>query len=48
MTLSPSAILGFDNLTLGYTDDSRRAVRLFLDEAHEKGLIPSRVPVEFA
>jgi 1,4-dihydroxy-6-naphthoate synthase len=37
-----------NNLTLGYTDDSRRAVRLFLDEAHEKGLIPSRVPVEFA
>ncbi|MFO7693352.1 MAG: MqnA/MqnD/SBP family protein [Vicinamibacterales bacterium] len=37
-----------NSLTLGYTDDSRRAVRLFLDEAHEKGLIPSRVPVEFA
>jgi 1,4-dihydroxy-6-naphthoate synthase len=37
-----------NNLTLGYTDDSRRAVQLFLDEAHEKGLIPSRVPVEFA
>jgi 1,4-dihydroxy-6-naphthoate synthase len=37
-----------NSLTLGYTDDSRRAVQLFLDEAHEKGLIPSRVPVEFA
>jgi 1,4-dihydroxy-6-naphthoate synthase len=37
-----------NNLTLGYTDDSRRAVQLFLDEAHEKGIIPSRVPVEFA
>lgn len=37
-----------NNLTLGYTDESRRAVQLFLDEAHEKGIIPSRVPVEFA
>jgi len=37
-----------NSLTLGYTDDSRRAVQLFLDEAHEKGIIPSRVPVEFA
>jgi 1,4-dihydroxy-6-naphthoate synthase len=37
-----------NNLTLGYTDDSRRAVQLFLDEAHEQGIIPSRVPVEFA
>jgi 1,4-dihydroxy-6-naphthoate synthase len=37
-----------NNLTLGYTDSSRRAVRLFLDEAHQKGIIPSRVPVEFA
>ena len=37
-----------NNLTLGYTDASRRAVHLFLDEAHEKGIIPSRVPVEFA
>jgi len=37
-----------NSLTLGYTDDSRRAVQLFLDEAHEKGIIPSGVPVEFA
>jgi 1,4-dihydroxy-6-naphthoate synthase len=37
-----------NNLTLGYTDQSRRAVQLFLDEAHQKGIIPSRVPVEFA
>jgi 1,4-dihydroxy-6-naphthoate synthase len=37
-----------NSLTLGYTDDSRRAVQLFLDEAHEKGIIPARVPVEFA
>ena len=37
-----------NNLTLGYTDSSRRAVQLFLDEAHQKGIIPSRVPVEFA
>lgn len=37
-----------NNLTLGYTDESRRAVQLFLDEAHEKGIIPSRVSVEFA
>ena len=36
-----------NNLTLGYTDQSRRAVQLFLDEAHQKGLIPNRVPVEF-
>jgi 1,4-dihydroxy-6-naphthoate synthase len=37
-----------NNLTLGYTDQSRRAVQLFLDEAHQKGIIPNRVPVEFA
>lgn len=37
-----------NDLTLGYTDRSRRAVQLFLDEAHEKGVIPNRVPVEFA
>jgi 1,4-dihydroxy-6-naphthoate synthase len=35
-------------LTLGYTDASRRAVQLFLDEAHQQGIIPNRVPVEFA
>jgi 1,4-dihydroxy-6-naphthoate synthase len=37
-----------NNLTLGYTDQSRRAVQLFLDEAHQKGIIPNHVPVEFA
>jgi 1,4-dihydroxy-6-naphthoate synthase len=37
-----------NNLTLGYTDQSRRAVQLFLDEGHQKGIIPNRVPVEFA
>jgi 1,4-dihydroxy-6-naphthoate synthase len=37
-----------NSLTLGYTEQSRRAVQRFLDEAHEKGIIPSRVPVEFA
>jgi 1,4-dihydroxy-6-naphthoate synthase len=37
-----------NNLTLGYTDASRRAVSLFLDEAHQKGLIPHKVNVEFA
>jgi 1,4-dihydroxy-6-naphthoate synthase len=34
--------------TLDYGDDGRRAVRLFLDEAHTHGLIPSRIQVEFA
>jgi 1,4-dihydroxy-6-naphthoate synthase len=37
-----------NNLTLGYTDESRRAVQLFLDQAHEQGIIPSRVAIEFA
>jgi 1,4-dihydroxy-6-naphthoate synthase len=37
-----------NNLTLGYTDASRRAVQLFLDRAHDAGIIPSRVAVEFA
>ncbi|MCX6550207.1 MAG: ABC transporter substrate-binding protein [Acidobacteria bacterium] len=37
-----------NNLTLGYTDASRRAVSLFLDEAHQKGIIPNKVAVEFA
>jgi len=37
-----------NHLTLGYTDASRRAVSLFLDEAHQKGLIPHKVNVEFA
>jgi 1,4-dihydroxy-6-naphthoate synthase len=37
-----------NELTLSYTDASRKAVALFLDEAFEKGLIPNKVPVEFA
>ena len=37
-----------NQLTLGYTDASRRAVQLFLDEAFEAGVIPHRVPIEFA
>jgi 1,4-dihydroxy-6-naphthoate synthase len=37
-----------NNLTLGYTDASRSAVSLFLDEAFQKGLIPQKVNVEFA
>ncbi len=37
-----------NHLTLGYSDASRRAVGLFLDEAHDKGIIPTRVPLEFA
>jgi 1,4-dihydroxy-6-naphthoate synthase len=37
-----------NNLTLGYTEQSKRAVQLFLDEAFEKGIIPHKVPVEFA
>ena len=32
-----------NNLTLGYTDASRRAVSLFLDEAYQKGIIPHKV-----
>lgn len=37
-----------NQLTLGYSEPSRRAVSLFLDEAHDKGVIPRKVPVEFA
>jgi 1,4-dihydroxy-6-naphthoate synthase len=37
-----------NSLTLDYTDASRRAVQLFMDEAFEKGLIPAKVPIEFA
>jgi 1,4-dihydroxy-6-naphthoate synthase len=36
-----------NNLTLDYSDASRKAVRLFLDEAFEKGLIPAKVAIEF-
>ncbi len=34
--------------TLDYGEDGRRAVRLFLERAYEKRLIPSRINVEFA
>jgi 1,4-dihydroxy-6-naphthoate synthase len=34
--------------TLDYGDDGRRAVRLLLDEAFQKGLIPEQVQVDFA
>ncbi len=37
-----------NELTLAYTDDSRRAVELFLTEAHAKGIIPHQVPIDFA
>jgi 1,4-dihydroxy-6-naphthoate synthase len=37
-----------NNLTLDYSDASRKAVKLFLDEAFEKGVIPAKVPIEFA
>jgi 1,4-dihydroxy-6-naphthoate synthase len=37
-----------NNLTLGYTDASRRAVQQFLDEAHAQGIVPHKVEVEFA
>jgi 1,4-dihydroxy-6-naphthoate synthase len=33
--------------TLDYGDDGRRAVRLFLDQGFEAGVIPNRVDVEF-
>lgn len=33
--------------TLDYGDEGRRAVQLFLDQAHERKLIPARVVVEF-
>jgi len=33
-----------NNLTLGYTDASRRAVQLFLDEAHAQGIIRRASP----
>ena len=37
-----------NDLTLGYGERGRRAVELLMAEAFEKGLIPQRVPVEFA
>jgi len=37
-----------NDLTLGYGDRGRQGVERLLTEAFEKGLIPKRVPVEFA
>jgi 1,4-dihydroxy-6-naphthoate synthase len=37
-----------NDLTLGYGDRGRRAVERLMTEAFEKGIIPNRVPVEFA
>jgi 1,4-dihydroxy-6-naphthoate synthase len=37
-----------NDLTLGYGDRGRKAVERLMTEAFEKGLIPKRVPVEFA
>jgi 1,4-dihydroxy-6-naphthoate synthase len=37
-----------NDLTLGYGERGRKAVERLMNEAFEKGLIPKRVPVEFA
>jgi 1,4-dihydroxy-6-naphthoate synthase len=37
-----------NDLTLGYGERGRKAVERLMTEAFEQGLIPSRVPVEFA
>ena len=37
-----------NDLTLGYGERGRKAVELLFSEAFEKGLIPKRIPVEFA
>jgi 1,4-dihydroxy-6-naphthoate synthase len=37
-----------NDLTLGYGDRGRKAVERLMTEAFEKGIIPRRVPVEFA
>ena len=37
-----------NNLTLAYGDRGKMAVERLLAEAFEKGLIPQRVPIEFA
>jgi 1,4-dihydroxy-6-naphthoate synthase len=37
-----------NDLTLGYGERGRQAVERLMTEAFEKGLIPNRVPVEFA
>ena len=37
-----------NDLTLGYGERGRQGVERLMTEAFEKGLIPKRVPVEFA
>ncbi len=37
-----------NNLTLSYGDRGRKAVERLLADAYDKGLIPQRVPIEFA
>jgi 1,4-dihydroxy-6-naphthoate synthase len=37
-----------NDLTLGYGERGRRGVERLMSEAFDKGLIPNRVPVEFA
>jgi 1,4-dihydroxy-6-naphthoate synthase len=37
-----------NQLTLGYGERGRQAVERLLNDAFDKGLIPKRVPVEFA
>ena len=37
-----------NNLTLAYGERGRKAVERLMAEAFEKGLIPQRVPIEFA
>ena len=37
-----------NDLTLGYGERGRKGVERLMSEAFEKGLIPKRVPVEFA
>ena len=37
-----------NDLTLGYGERGRQAVERLMNEAFERGLIPNRVPVEFA
>jgi 1,4-dihydroxy-6-naphthoate synthase len=36
-----------NDITLDYGDEGREAVRRLLDEAHQKGIIPKKVPLEF-
>ena len=36
-----------NDLTLDYGDEGRAAVRRLLEEAHQKGIIPNKVPLEF-